>query len=90
MNDVYAPIKNISADGSVSFPSSIPILSNGRPLGGILRQVVPVGRSLVRIYVSAMEYMVDEGLQESLASRKIAVCRLACHLGAGVLPAEVT
>jgi hypothetical protein len=34
MNDVCAPIKNISADGAVSFPSSIPILPNCHSLAG--------------------------------------------------------
>ena len=67
MNNICAPIKNVSTDSAVSFPSSVPILPNVRSLGGILEQVVPVGRSLVCILV----------------------CRLACHWGAGVLPAEV-
>ena len=41
MNNICAPVKNFSTDGAVSFPSSLPILPNGRSPGGILEQVVP-------------------------------------------------
>ena len=44
MNNICAPMINFSTDGEISFPSSIPIISNGCSLGGILEQVVPVGR----------------------------------------------
>jgi hypothetical protein len=89
MNNIFVPIKSFSADGVVSFPSSIPILPHGHSLGGILEQVVPVGRGLVCIRVSGMECMADGSLQESLAGRQAAICWLAGHLGAGILPAEV-
>ncbi|MCX6677347.1 MAG: hypothetical protein NTU95_05315 [Methanothrix sp.] len=70
------------------FPT-IPILPNGRSLGGILEQAEPMGCGLVRIVISGMEYLVDDSLHATLmgvVGKKVAVCRILGQWGAGVMP----
>ncbi len=75
-----------------SFPAgcaqSIPILPADNPLWGILERLDPAGDGLLRVTVSAREYLVDESLHESLASlvgQSVAICRIAGRWGAGAL-----
>ena len=73
---------------ALSYPT-IPILPNGRSLGGILEQAEPMGCGLVRIVISGMEYLVDDSLHAALmglVGQKVAVCRILGHWGAGVMP----
>lgn len=75
----------------VSAPSYpiIPILPNGRSLGGILEQAEPIGCGLIRVVISGMEYLVDDSLHATLmglVGQKVAVCRILGQWGAGVMP----
>jgi hypothetical protein len=75
----------------VSAPSYpiIPILPNGRSLGGILEQAEPIGCGLIRVVISGMEYLVDDSLHAALTGlvgQKVAVCRILGQWGAGVMP----
>ncbi len=74
----------------VSAPSYpiIPILPNGRSLGGILEQAEPIGCGLIRVVISGMEYLVDDSLHAELmglVGKKVAVCRILGQWGAGVM-----
>ena len=62
MNNICAPIKNVSTDSAVSFPSSIPILPHGHSLGGILEHAVPVGRGLVQVRLRDFSLAQQEGM----------------------------
>ena len=48
-----------------------------------------MGCGLVRIVISGMEYLVDDSLHAGLmglVGKKVAVCRILGHWGAGVVP----
>ncbi|MCX6677389.1 MAG: hypothetical protein NTU95_05530 [Methanothrix sp.] len=71
------------------FPT-IPILPQGRSIGGILERSEAVGGGLLGVSVSGREYLVDESLQESLAGllgQQVAICRVCGKWGGGRMPA---
>lgn len=77
--------------GPISTYSAIteaPILPAGHSLWGILERLEPVGDGLLRVQVSAREYLVDESLQATLAGllgEQVSICRIAGRWGVGRL-----
>jgi len=62
MNNICAPMIKFSTDGAISFPSSIPILPHGHSPGGILEQIVPVGRGLLPVRLRDFSLVQQEGM----------------------------
>jgi len=73
---------------SAGHASTTPILPAGHALWGTLERLEPVGSGLLRVKVSAREYLVDDSLHETLTGlvgHSVAIGRIAGRWGAGAL-----
>ncbi|MFZ2472757.1 MAG: hypothetical protein WAW52_12570 [Methanothrix sp.] len=76
-----------AADNAAQPPATI--LEDGHSIGGWLEQVIPIGGGLVRVQISGMDCLVDDSLQEKLATlmgQHMTVVRAFGQWGCGAMP----
>lgn len=85
-----SPLGDHAAMNFVSVPAEVHrILPDGFSLGGWLEQLEAVGGGLVRVVVSDREYLVDDTLQEKLATlmgQHMSVGHYFGQWGCGAIP----